>query len=79
MGWREQIGAAAIEVDPTVMQTYQRWLDHAIDRTVWPHAGPSWYKHPGGRITNPWPASARVFEQLLRRAPEIMSIDVNFG
>ncbi|WP_280479025.1 flavin-containing monooxygenase [Nocardia asiatica] len=70
LGWREQIGASAIEVGPTAMKTYQRWLDHAIDHTVWPLAGPSWYKHPTGRITNPWPASARAFEQFTRRAPE---------
>ncbi|MFI5540706.1 hypothetical protein ACIA5H_30365 [Nocardia sp. NPDC051900] len=68
--WREHIGAAAIEVDATAMQSYQQWLEHAIDDTVWPQTGPSWYKHPNGRVTNPWPGSARQFKQFLRRVPE---------
>ncbi|MFF7941599.1 hypothetical protein ACFZC5_17950 [Nocardia gamkensis] len=68
--WREQIGAEAIEVDATTMQRYQRWLDHVIDHTVWPLAGRSWYTHPSGQVTNPWPVSARAFEQFTRRAPE---------
>jgi cation diffusion facilitator CzcD-associated flavoprotein CzcO len=68
--WREQIGAEGIEIDATAMRRYQRWLDHVIDHTVWPLAGPSWYKHRSGRVTNPWPASARAFEQFTRRAPE---------
>ncbi|UGT70834.1 NAD(P)/FAD-dependent oxidoreductase [Nocardia gipuzkoensis] len=68
--WREHIGAEAVEIDANAMRRYQRWLDHAIDHTVWPLAGPSWFKHPTGRVTNPWPASARAFEQFTRHAPE---------
>ncbi|MET8779019.1 NAD(P)/FAD-dependent oxidoreductase [Nocardia sp. NPDC004654] len=65
--WRNQIGAAAIEVTHEAMRAHQRWLDDALGHTVWPAVGPSWFKHSTGRITNPWPASTRRFQRLLRR------------
>ncbi|WP_253790975.1 hypothetical protein [Nocardia amikacinitolerans] len=68
--WRDQISAAAIEVSHEAMRAHQRWLDDALAHTVWPAVTPSWFKHPTGRLTNPWPASTHRFEQLLcRHAP----------
>lgn len=68
--WRERIGAAAIEVTEAAMRAHQQWLEQAVAETVWPamKAG-CWYKHDSGRVTNPWPASARAFERALRRPP----------
>lgn len=68
--WRDEISAAAIEVDNTAMHAHQRWMQHTIAETVWPAAGPSWYKHPSGAITNPWPATTRRFDQMLRQPPD---------
>ncbi|MEV0027903.1 NAD(P)/FAD-dependent oxidoreductase [Nocardia sp. NPDC050793] len=65
--WRDQIGTAAIEVSHEAMRAHQRWLDDALAHTVWPAVTPSWFKHPTGRITNPWPASTRRYKRLLRR------------
>ncbi|WP_051162252.1 flavin-containing monooxygenase [Nocardia brevicatena] len=67
--WREEIGAAAIEVDTDAMLAHQSWLDRALRRTVWAATGSSWYKHSSGRITNPWPASAREYARMLRHSP----------
>ncbi|WP_327118977.1 NAD(P)/FAD-dependent oxidoreductase [Nocardia sp. NBC_01730] len=67
--WRDQTSTAAIEVTERAMRSHQQWLEQAIARTVWPVAGHSWYKHPTGRVTNPWPASARTYERTLRPPP----------
>jgi cation diffusion facilitator CzcD-associated flavoprotein CzcO len=68
--WRDGIGAAAIEVSAEAAQNYRLWLDRAIAQTVWPTSVASWYKHESGRITNPWPTSARTFARLLRGHPK---------
>ncbi|WP_063821122.1 flavin-containing monooxygenase [Nocardia araoensis] len=68
--WRDRIGASAIEVRMTAMRAHQQWLERAVAATVWPATEPScWYKHDSGRVTNPWPASARAFDRALRRPP----------
>ncbi|MCP2279138.1 flavin-containing monooxygenase [Nocardia amikacinitolerans] len=67
--WRAELGAAAIEVTPEATLDYQRWLGKAMSATVWPTVERSWYKHCTGRVTNPWPASARAFGKMLRRHP----------
>ncbi|MBF6336714.1 NAD(P)/FAD-dependent oxidoreductase [Nocardia abscessus] len=67
--WRDRIGAAAIEVRAAAMRAHQQWIERALAKTVWPATGRSWYKHDSGRVTNPWPASARTFERALRRPP----------
>ncbi|WP_280373349.1 hypothetical protein [Nocardia abscessus] len=67
--WRDRIGAAAIEVRAAAMRAHQQWIERAVAKTVWPVTGRSWYKHDSGRVTNPWPASARTFERALRRPP----------
>ncbi|MBF6261252.1 NAD(P)/FAD-dependent oxidoreductase [Nocardia farcinica] len=66
--WRDEIGAPAIEVTPAAMEGYRRWLSGAIAETVWP-ASASWYRHPSGRVTNPWPATARSFARMLKQSP----------
>lgn len=66
--WRREIGAPAVEVTEMAMRRYRRWLGEAIEQTVWP-AVDSWYRHPSGRVTNPWPASGRSFARMLRRPP----------
>ncbi|MGK8523952.1 flavin-containing monooxygenase [Nocardia asteroides] len=67
--WRERIGAAAVEVRAAAMQAHQQWIERAVAKTVWPAVERSWYKHSSGRVTNPWPASARAFDRALRRPP----------
>ncbi|HLS79744.1 MAG TPA: NAD(P)/FAD-dependent oxidoreductase [Nocardia sp.] len=66
--WRREIGAPAVEVTEMAMRRYRRWLGEAISHTVWPTSA-SWYRHPSGRVTNPWPASGRTFARMLRRPP----------
>ncbi|WP_280465355.1 flavin-containing monooxygenase [Nocardia brasiliensis] len=66
--WRQRIGAYAIAVDPTAMQAYQQQLDQALARTVWSSTH-SWYRHPNGRTTNPWPNSVRAYARALNRSP----------
>lgn len=67
--WRDHIGAAAIEVTDHAMHTHQRWLEHALASTVWPAVHRNWYRHPSGRITNPWPGTVRQFRQRLCHHP----------
>ncbi len=62
--WRTQVGAIAIEITERAMVTYQRWLDRTIASTVWPST-PSWFRHREGRVTNPWPRSARKYRRML--------------
>ncbi|MGV9678407.1 flavin-containing monooxygenase [Nocardia sp. NPDC003482] len=64
--WRERTGAAAIEVGEVAMRRYRRWLKRSLAATVWPDGVRSWYRHPSGRVTNPWPASTRAFARMLR-------------
>src|SRR5690606_33937510 len=66
--WRDDIGAPAVEVTEMAMRRYRRWLNGAIERTVWPGVG-SWYRHPSGRVTIPGPASGRTFARMLRCPP----------
>ncbi|MBF6171142.1 flavin-containing monooxygenase [Nocardia blacklockiae] len=68
IAWQREIGAAAIEIRPEVMHRYQRWLDHALARTVWSTTH-SWYRTETGRIVTPWPGSARLFARLARCHP----------
>jgi len=44
---------------------YQKRLDVKINRTIWPTAVDSQYKHNSGKITNPWLASARTLARKL--------------
>ncbi|MGK8488606.1 flavin-containing monooxygenase [Nocardia asiatica] len=67
--WRDRIGATAIEVRAAAMRAHQQWIERAVAKTVWPGMRTCWYKHDSGRVTNPWPASARAFERALRRPP----------
>ncbi|WP_194817947.1 NAD(P)/FAD-dependent oxidoreductase [Nocardia sp. XZ_19_385] len=64
--WRTETGAAAIEVDASTMQVYGWRVQQALARTVFGTVRWSWYKHPSGALTNPWPGSARQFDRLLR-------------
>ncbi|MEV6427628.1 NAD(P)/FAD-dependent oxidoreductase [Nocardia sp. NPDC051463] len=74
--WRDAIGAPAIEVSGDAMRQYRQWLERAIAKTVWPAAGASWYKHEKGRVTNPWPASARTFARMLHHHPAAAFVPV---
>ncbi|WP_280453696.1 flavin-containing monooxygenase [Nocardia brasiliensis] len=67
--WREQTGAKAIEVRADVMRHHQQWMCTTLSKTVWPSSVRSWYKHPSGRTTNPWPSSAQTFARMLRHHP----------
>lgn len=66
--WRAQIGANAIAVAPAAMQSYRADLDRALTGTVWPST-PSWYRHPSGATTNPWPGSVRTYRRALNKPP----------
>ncbi|MEU7631831.1 NAD(P)/FAD-dependent oxidoreductase [Nocardia sp. NPDC049220] len=73
--YRDQLGTA-IEVSPDAMQQFRRWLDTAIARTVWSDGVHSWFKHPSGRVTNPWPATSRLFDQMTRQDPAVSFVAV---
>ncbi|WP_280443401.1 flavin-containing monooxygenase [Nocardia brasiliensis] len=66
--WRETINAAAIDVTPAAMAESQQRLDQALARTVWSSTA-SWYRHVGGRITNPWPGTIRSYGRALSGSP----------
>lgn len=66
--YQERIGAAALEVAPSAMTEYHRWLERAIASTIWPAGKPSWFKTPKGQVTNPWPASTRAYGHMLASA-----------
>lgn len=68
--WRDRIGASAIEARAAAMRAHQQWIERAVATTVWPTVEQSWYKHSSGRVTNPWPASARAYDRALRRPPD---------
>lgn len=63
--WKMETGAARVEVSQEATVEYQKWLNKKMGRTIWPTAGDSWYRHESGKITNPWPASARTFARML--------------
>ncbi|GAA5104750.1 flavin-containing monooxygenase [Nocardia iowensis] len=67
--WREETGAATVEVSADAMGHHQEWMRTTLAKTVWPYSVSSWYKHPSGRVTNPWPSSARTFRRMLRHHP----------
>ena len=71
--WKAEIRADAIEVSEKAMARYREWLGERMRRTVWEHESSkgenSWYRHESGRVTNPWPASARRFARMLRGCP----------
>ncbi|MGN2642273.1 flavin-containing monooxygenase [Nocardia takedensis] len=66
---QQRLGAAALEVTDEAMRSYRRWLRHRISQTIWPDGGRSWFKTPQGRITNPWPATNRLFDRLTGQDP----------
>lgn len=68
--WKWRTDAETIEVSSEATARYQIWLDESMSRTVWPTSVDSWYKHKSGKITNPWPASARTFERMLQDDPQ---------
>ncbi|MGW4368065.1 flavin-containing monooxygenase [Nocardia takedensis] len=68
---RAETGTTAIEVDNDTMAVYQQWMDRAIEKTVWPRAPHSWYKHATGAVTNPWPATVGRYGASLRQHPPI--------
>jgi cation diffusion facilitator CzcD-associated flavoprotein CzcO len=68
--WRDDIGATAIDVRPKAAEHYRQWLQSALTHTVWPADDtPTWYKHRSGRVTNPWPTTARAFARMLKHHP----------
>jgi cation diffusion facilitator CzcD-associated flavoprotein CzcO len=60
---------AAVEVRPWFYRRYNRWIQAAIAKTVWPHTN-NYYKSPSGRVVTQWPYGAVVYRAvtaLLRR------------
>ncbi|WP_043735950.1 flavin-containing monooxygenase, partial [Nocardia asiatica] len=68
--WRNQIGTA-IEVSAHAMDTYTRWLESAMAKTIWPAGVHSWFKTASGKVTNPWPASIAMFDRMTRSDPKV--------
>jgi cation diffusion facilitator CzcD-associated flavoprotein CzcO len=68
--WKEAMKADTIEVTLQATTEYQVWLRTKIEHTVWSEDIDSWYRHKSGKVTNPWPDSARAFARMLRRGPE---------
>ncbi|MCM6774440.1 NAD(P)/FAD-dependent oxidoreductase [Nocardia sp. CDC159] len=66
--WQKESNADALEVSALADARYRQWLDQSLAKTVWPRVTSSWYRHPNGRITNPWPATAHRYERTLRSA-----------
>lgn len=68
--WKDEVGASAVEVGEGVMAEYRAWLAKRMEGTVWMQSEgrgvESWYRHGSGKVTNPWPASARRFRRMLR-------------
>ncbi|MGW0251128.1 flavin-containing monooxygenase [Nocardia goodfellowii] len=64
--WRTETGAAAIEVAAATTQVYEWRVQQALAHTVFGSVRSSWYKHPTGAITNPWPGSARHYDRFLQ-------------
>ncbi|WP_109524851.1 MULTISPECIES: flavin-containing monooxygenase [Nocardia] len=69
MRWSAESGAKAIEPSAAAMAEHQQWLRQAMDRTVWPDGGPSWYRTEQGRVVAPWPGTATEFDHAARRDP----------
>ncbi|MET7767553.1 NAD(P)/FAD-dependent oxidoreductase [Nocardia sp. NPDC005366] len=67
--WREEIGAAAIEVGVTAMARYRCWLRRSMAKTIWSGSIDSWFKHSSGRVVNPWPSTTRAFARMLQHDP----------
>ena len=68
--WKAETGASVIEISQEAMAEYRKWLDKKMKQTIWPASVDSWYKHETGKITNPWPTSARSFARILRGRPQ---------
>lgn len=66
---RGTTGVRTIEVRAEAMAEYRQWLDRTLAGTVWQAGCQSWYQHPSGRVTNPWPASTIRYRQLTRNDP----------
>lgn len=67
--WKKETHSRAIEVGQKAIAEYQEWLTGKLRRTVWSNPVNSWYKHKSGKVTNPWPASVRVFSRMLSYGP----------
>jgi len=53
-------GARAVEVSGVAAETYDRWLQSALQRTVWVHAN-SYFRAGSGRIVSQWPFTASKY------------------
>lgn len=68
--WKDKVCARSVEVSQEATIEYHGWLAKEMEQTVWATSIDSWYRHGSGQVTNPWPASARVFARKLRRKPK---------
>lgn len=53
--WLERDQLRSIEVRPEVMDTFNRDVASAADRTVWTAGCRNWYKTTSGKLVNNWP------------------------
>ncbi|MBF6331829.1 NAD(P)/FAD-dependent oxidoreductase [Nocardia transvalensis] len=66
--WQKESKGGALEVSAVADARYRQWIQLSLVKTVWPEVKLSWYRHPSGRITNPWPGTAHRYERMIRRA-----------
>ena len=67
--WKESVGMAAVEADQDAMSKYQSFLRAKLDGSVSAQSEiNSWFIHENGKVTHPWPGSARAYRKMLRRA-----------
>lgn len=71
--WRDEIGAAAIEVDNEAMQAQQRWMHQAIAETVWQPRGRVGTSTPAGPSPTPGPPPPAASTRCCANARRILS------
>ncbi len=65
--YKEDAGLAWIEVSTATDQTFQRWLDRKLRRTVFTDNCPGWYTNEHGKVTAMWPASHLTYAKAAKQ------------
>lgn len=64
---KERNRLAWLQVSDSTYQTFQGWLEHKLDRTVFTDNCPGWYTNAQGKVTAMWPASHLAYARATRR------------
>ena len=65
--YKERHKLAWLDVSGATYQTFQGWLEHKLDRTVFTDNCPGWYTNAQGKVTAMWPASHLTYARATRR------------